>query len=389
MIVKAFTGPSVRETLQMVRDAFGADAVILETRMDDGGSRKLGASRGGVVITAAAEPQSPSQPPTEGPRSLHLVGNLGETLAPAPVAAIELEPESVGPQSPVSSGLAPAEPLPAQFQDLLRELEGISRAFRTSAANGTLWDAMRRWLSAQSDLASGIIETFATYLIDSLPPYSSFLESPARGQSVLVVGARGAGKSTFAFKALASRWQTIQRKPSLAIISVSPEHGHERMQALSLGCGVDCTAIALGQTRRLRIEPDSSDNIIAEYVGGRVGDDCEAHAKLIRRGLKPDVVALVLNATVSPALWRQQLNRFAILAPTHLVFTHWDESQPWWDAIMFSGQSRLPLAYRVGGFEAFGEIDAFTQSEIQAGITDYVTRALGSGDNGTSPTEGR
>ncbi len=397
MIVKTFTGPSVRETLQMVRDAFGADAVILETRMDEGGPRQLGISRGGVVITAAAEPQRPPQPAADGPRSLYLKGSLGDSPAPIATAApaIEIDPPQIVEEAiPAATRPAPA-PMPQQFDAVLSELQAISRAFHSSSANGNgngneaLWDTMRHWLSGQPSLAAGIIETFVTHLIDSLPPYSSFLNAPSRSQSVLVVGARGAGKSTFAFKALAARWQEIQRKPSLVILSVSPEHGHERMHALSIGCGVDCSAFALGQTRRIRLDSDSSDNVIAEYVGGRVNDDCEAHARLIRRGLKPDVVVLVLNATVAPSIWRQQLNRFAILAPTHLAFTHWDEAQPWWDAIMFSGQSRLPLAYRVSGFEAFGEIDAFTPSELQAGISDYVTHSLGSSDGDTVRKEGK
>jgi hypothetical protein len=143
---------------------------------------------------------------------------------------------------------------------------------------------------------------------------------------------------------------------------------------------VEFTAWALGQSRRPQAGSDSNDETFAEYVVSKINADHESHAKLIRRGLKPDVVALVLNATSSPRVWRQHLNRLAVLAPTHLVFTHWDEEQPWWEAVTFSGQSRLPLAYRVSGCEAFGEIDAFTATDVQSALTDHVTRALCSPD---------
>ena len=383
MIVKTFTGTSVRETLQMVRDAFGADAVILDTRVEEGGARRPGLPRGGVVITAAAEPQRAHVPATEGQRTLHLKGTLGQITAEGP--SVPVAPAvSLTSAAPVVPEIQPPLPsagaAPGRLEPAIRELRQITDDLRAVTPDETLWEAIRRWLAQQPSLSSGIVETFATFLIESLPPHTPFLSASPKGQTVLGIGARGVGKSTFLFKGLAARWQTVQRKPNLAILSGAPDHGHERLQALSIGCGVEFSTHSLGQSRRLRIESDASDDTFAEYVVGRIHEDLETHAKLIRRALKPDVVALMLNATSAPRAWRQQLNRLAVFAPTHLVFTHWDESQPWWDAVTFSGQSRLPLAYRIGGFEAFGEIDPFSATDIQAGITDHVMRAIGSPD---------
>jgi flagellar biosynthesis GTPase FlhF len=382
MIVKTFTGTSVRETLQMVRDAFGADAVILDTRVEESGAQRLGLPRGGIVITAAVEPQRPQVSGAEGPRSLHLKGTLGQNQAPESAAPAEAE----APEIPAPSAQSPAEPIQDRFAPVLRELQRVTDDL-LAAKDETLWEVMRAWLSGQPSLSSGIFETFATFLVEALPPHQPFLSASPKGQTVLVVGARGVGKSTFLFKALAARWQAIQRKPSLTVLSGAPDHGHERLQALSIGCGVEFSTHSLGQSRRLRIEPAASQDAFAEYIIGRVSGDLEAHAKLIRRTLKPDAVALVLNATSPPRIWRQQLNGLAVFAPTHLVFTHWDESQSWWDAVTFSGQSRLPLAYRVSGFDAFGEIDPFSATDILAGITDHVTRAIGSPGGGVARKE--
>ena len=386
MIVKTFTGSSIRETLQMVRDAFGADAVILDTRVDEGGAKRPGLSRGGVVITAAAEPQRAENPAIEGPRTLHLKGTLGQstTVEPSVPLVPDVPAVSAMPAAAAVSEIQSLLPAPVavseRLEPAIRELRQITNDLRAAAPEETLWEAMRRWLAQQPSLASGIVETFATSLIESLPPPHPFLGGSPKRQTVLGIGARGVGKSTFLFKGLAARWQTVQRKPSVTVLSSVPDHGHERLHALSVGCGVEFNAHSLEQSRRLRIESGGNDDSFSEYVAGRISEDLEAHAKLIRHALKPDVVALVLNATSSQHVWRQQLNRLAVFAPTHLVFTHWDESQPWWDALTFSGQSRLPLAYRIGGFEAFGEIDPFSATDIHAGITDHVMSAIGSSD---------
>ena len=227
MIVKTFTGASVRETLQMVRDAFGADAVILETRVEEGGARRPGMQPGGVAITAAAEPQRSQIPGAEGARSLHLKGKLGEAASLQPPVDVIADL----PAAPPALAQTAVEPAHDYLEPILRELQGIRKDLQPVAGDDTLWETMRRWLGTQPSLSTGITGTFASFLVESLPPQQPFLTVSAKGQTVLAIGARGVGKSAFMFKGLAARWQTVQRKPNVTVISAAPDHGHEHLSS--------------------------------------------------------------------------------------------------------------------------------------------------------------
>ena len=115
----------------------------------------------------------------------------------------------------------------------------------------------------------------------------------------------------------------------------------------------------------------------AEFVCGRPDADLALNAKAIRRRFRPDVVALVVSATGTPCAWRTAYERFSPFGLTHVVFTHWDEHQPWWDAAAFSHRHAIPLAFRTHGFEPFGEIDPFTATDLRSGLADHVTRSVG------------
>ena len=62
MIIKTFTGATVRDALQKVRSAFGPDAVILDTAFDRKESNRLADPAAAVTVTAAYAPDEEVPP---------------------------------------------------------------------------------------------------------------------------------------------------------------------------------------------------------------------------------------------------------------------------------------------------------------------------------------
>jgi hypothetical protein len=151
------------------------------------------------------------------------------------------------------------------------------------------------------------------------------------------------------------------------------DHGQDRLIATCQRCDVEI-ATAVFQNGRLRggDAPKSGDGF-AEFVDIPTETNLESYAKIIRRRFRPEVVVMVLNATSTPATWQSTCERYAPFGLTHLLFTHWDESQPWWEAATLARQNALLLSYHTSGIEAFGQIDPFTGSAIRIGVTDSVT----------------
>lgn len=382
MIVRTFTGASLRDALKNVRETFGANAVILDTKFDSSAGGRLADDARAVAVTAAYEPEPVSRATDEpapevsfeGPKTLHLKGDLepGEPLDTLdepedPEESTEFSLSTASIESPLGQSRSSARPAYPHIGDAIAE------------AGQGVWGSLTRWLSTQPELISGLTDSFATHLAESLPPLEPFLGIRQKGQSMLFVGERGVGKSTLMFKAFAARWKATQRRPRMRVISELEGHGQEHLEALCAGCDADFSAHEFHEGRLEYDRGDRKGDVLAEYVCGRTYTKLDRHAKIIRRGLKPQVVALVLNAAGTPQTWKSACERFAPFGITHCVFTHWDESQPWWDVAALSRHQAILLAYHVSGFEPIGEIDPFTTNELRSGLAGHVTRVLGQG----------
>jgi flagellar biosynthesis GTPase FlhF len=379
MIVKTFTGPSLRDALQRVRDSFGADAVILDTKFGNGTRNRFSGDTEHVSVTAAVEPEtdaevSPQPAPVlgEGPKTLHVRGDLA---APAPEPAdTSAELPDAEPVVPEATAGAPADN--GQFDRVVATLSELTSTLQTKQAGTNLWPAVQHWLAGQSELIAGLAESFATDVTESLPPIEPFLSIRSKGQNVLFVGGRGAGKSTAMFKAFAARWKSTDRIPQVTIIGTDLDHGQDRLIATCQRCDVQVET-AVFQDGRLRggDAPKKGDGF-AEFVDNPSLANLESHARVIRRRFRPHAVVLVLSATGTPVSWHAACERYSVFNPTHLLFTRWDESQPWWEVAIFARQRTLLLSYLTSGIEPFGQIDPFTASAVRTGITDDVTRTI-------------
>jgi len=365
MIVRTFTGPTVREAIDRVREAFGGDAVILDTHVADDA-----AGGEAVRVTAAAESGSASRvaaPASEGARSLHVTGALAaadRTPETATVAA-----ESIGDEL-----LPPVESRLEQLGEALRHLTDAVTALRHHGGDDPVWLLLREWLATQNTLAGGIVEAFATHLAESLPPPDPFLDGRPRGAVTLFVGSRGTGKSTALFQALAARWRMRGRQPRLAVISDAADHGQERLAAWCDRCGIEFVAGQLGDSGVWKsLRHDRHDDLFVEYVANSRTVAIESTAKIIRRALKPDVVVQVLAATGSAQAWRHDGQRFLPFRPSHMLITRWDEMQPWWAVFNIARDSGLLPSYRTSGADPIDGIEPFTATDLRLGIAEHLS----------------
>ncbi|MEW5701258.1 MAG: hypothetical protein AB1792_03415 [Candidatus Zixiibacteriota bacterium] len=355
MIVQTFTGPSVRMTLDRVRAALGADAMILDTQTGDG--------LGTVRITAAVEPKTPPEP-AEGPKSLHIAGALATNQGEEGAAA--------SPSPADGNGESLSLPWDA-WQRPLRDLIEAVGTLRRHGGQDSVWLLLREWLATQHALAGGIIEAFATHLAESLPPAEAFLETRPTGMTVLLVGGRGVGRSTALFQASAVRWRHTGRRPRLAVISDSLDHAQERLATWCERGELEFSAGAIGDSRFWKeLRQNRREDLFVEYAPSARHAALTAPAKIIRRNLKPDVVAQVLAATGSPQAWRNDCQRFLPFRASHLLVTRWDEMQPWWAVYSMARDSGLLPSYRTSGTDPVDDITAFTATDLRVGLAEHL-----------------
>lgn len=383
MIVRTFTGHSLRDALRQVRESFGADAVILDTQFDQSGRNRIG---GSVTVTAAHDAEPSEADLHEGAHTLHLRGEIAggdEAVPPTSVpelteTAPETEPEEE--QVPIAEAEEPVADAPRTS----RPTTGEKRGGRVRQPESTIfitddpvWAEFRRWLSAQPQLTAGLIESFTTHLVDALPPFNAFLDTRLKGQVVLFAGARGVGKSTALFKALAARWQTRQRKPQLAVLTPVAETRPDWIAGVCHECDIQYARHALTASRVPVGRPKRGDDLFVEYTAHFDSTQAETQAKALRRGLKPETVVLVLHAGASASAWRAEYARFASLAPTHVLFTHWDEFRPWWEVVAFLRSHPIVGSYCTAGHDPIGDILPLTTSQLQTGLAEQLTGAIG------------
>jgi hypothetical protein len=376
MIVKTFTADSVREALEKVRASFGPDAVILDTTFNRSGETRKGTSPRTVSITAAFEADYTPVPELEGKKTLHVADSLIEEPEAAP--DMPTGNDTSVPVRADTSRSAESSSAGEHLAGLIQRLYSDVGSSLGMGHDGGIWRAWQQWLATQPELAHGIVDTFATHLVESLPPNEPFLEKRPKGQTVLFVGGRGSGKSTALFKCLAGRWQARERKPRLVTLSETDEHGQERLAAWCERCGIEFTTDTIARAGRLAsFRRRQDDDLFVEYVPGAHTTSVEDSARRIRRGLKPDMVVQVLAATTWPASWRSDCTRFAAFTPSHLLVTHWDEMTPWWEIAALVREFRLAPTYRVGGFAPFAEYEPFSAVDWRSGIAARLTLAIG------------
>ncbi|GAB4317145.1 MAG: hypothetical protein Kow0074_05570 [Candidatus Zixiibacteriota bacterium] len=374
MIVKTFSGPSLRDALDNVRKAFGDDAVIIDTRFDSPTGGRFGHRERGVHVTAAYEPEPTDQRSPEGPRSLTLRGALADVT---PVPDVQ-EQESLGvpAEDPDDSSLVEQPPTSMHAGDIADELIQRIRPLMSETSGINTNSALISWLTSQPRLAGEVIDAYATHVAESLPPFGPFLEREKSPLRVLFVGSRGSGRSNAMFKIAAARWRNRQIQPGIVVVSDVAARGHEQLAAVCSSCGLELLLESTHNGKFSIPRTLKKTDLFAEFVPSNTESDLTTHARSLIKSIRPDVVVLVVRATDSPAHWERVKKRFEPFAPTHLVVSHWDEYESWTEIAAFSQCHGLSLSYRISGSDLFDEIDSFTETEVRIGVSAHLGKTF-------------
>lgn len=385
MLIKNYSASSVREALAQIKEDMGPGAVILDTRVENGLTRRSSGSGSKVTVTAASE-KPPDQPTakvikdvsqTEGPRTLRLAGSLAEDSPAAkaveqatPAAEVDVEGGGGG-GGEVLNRLAGLE---SAINRISQTLEGLS----APSSFGQWFGAgeVQKWLQGQVQLKTQLAEAYASHQMDRIPEPDPFLVHGRLPRAVCFIGPPGAGKSTSLMKTMASWWR--REKVSLPIIEIAGEAypSGGRLAAWAELFNLEWRRFALDDPRKLSRYLSSLKAPAAFFKYDLPVEPDEItlrYAKKMMKIIDPQVTVLVLSATTQRSINLQYLKRYRWQDPTHLSFGHWDLSPAFAEARMLSQQSRLPLAYYALGGAPCGEIEAFTNADLRAGLAAEIS----------------
>lgn len=375
MLIKNYTASSMREALAEIKNDIGAHAVILDTRVENGLTRRAGGPGARVTVTAASGQPEPVAAPDrpqvieEGPKTLHMRGELADAPPAKDQHERETPPEDVDDRPDILDRITNIE------QMLSRLAESREPVRPIPPLNGWFADLeVRDWLNSEHRLKTELTDAYAGYLLDRIPEPDPFLSREDLPEAVCFVGPPGCGVSTMVMKSLAFWWRT--HKIASPVVEVAGEHAPEGGRLASW------TGLFEMEHKRFRFDEI---NRLSRYMSaqgeGTVFIKCDLPTedegglrvtRRIVRAVEAKIVVLVLSSMVRRELNGQFLERYAVFSPSHLCISHWDDAQPHADVRYLSARSRLPLAYYTSGNAPCGQIDPFTNAELRAGIAAEI-----------------
>jgi len=372
MLIKNYTASTMREALSEIKNDLGTNAVILDTRVENGLTSRSGGPGARVTVTAASErPKSAggtsNQPAAgrEGPKTLHLKGELADDQSGNLESAATATVADPGEAADVLDRLT-------HIEQLLVEL-AEARALSAAGRPGSGWFAdadIRHWLNAEHRLKTELTDAYAGYLLDRIPEPDLFLSREQLPETVCFVGPPGSGVSTVMMKSLAFWWRSQKTAPP--VVEVVGEYAPDGGRLASWANLFDL------EHKQFRFdEINMLSRYLSAHSGGPVFVKCQLPteeegglrvAKRVVRAVEARIVVLVLSALVRREFNALFLERYKVFAPSHLCISHWDSAQPHADVRYFSAASRLPLAYYTTGSAPCGQFEPFTNAELRAGI---------------------
>lgn len=294
MNVKKFRAPNTREALRQVRDALGADAIILSNRPSDGMIEIMAvanmdmASLATPVLAAAPVIKNPRNPyASEAPISQR---EIEPRTAPPPVSQQprpvkreeisvlqrirqEAMLDSVAPSVRQSIPDKPAAPAPSAMdnvaQEMMREIRSL-RGMLEGQLAGLAWGEMKRSDPVKVEilrhmLSTGFSPVLSRQLLEKLPPGGDFnrglkwvkaalthnLRAVPAGQDIIerggvyaLVGPTGVGKTTTVAK-LAARCRLKHGANKLALLTTDSYRigAHEQLKIYGKILGVPVYAV--------------------------------------------------------------------------------------------------------------------------------------------------
>ena len=368
MIVRSYTGRTVPEALERVRNELGENALIIETRVIK--EPGLLGRKNGYEVVAARDDADPVAPRAKLPEprveSWHPPKNDPATTRPRDHAT------AVPSQA---AALRSSEPgLEAELAGIRRELARLAQG--TAAPRAHLGDLAARLeevelpteLIAECDdavaQAGGRLDperrqAFVRLVLSrSLPPKPAFSWDDCR--RLLVVGPTGVGKTTTIAKLAGDLVRRQNRRVALITIDTYRVGAQDQLRAyadlLDIPLEVADTPARLGEHLR-RFE--DYDHVLIDTAGRSPADSTRVlELKGFCRAAPGIQVMLAAAANAGRAEFAAVVERFSVLPIVHTVITKLDECAAPGRLYGCLRRHRLPVAFYTTGQEVPKDIMA-------------------------------
>jgi len=396
MRIQRFLAKDMRSALAQVREALGADAVILSSGKVGNEVEVVAAIDAEVAQAVANAPPAVREPiryqpprheaprheaprhelpraearppsderrvapaPAETPRPARRASSqLSESIAP-PVSAVHLAPP---PPAPTSN--AGQEALASEMKDMRRMLESqlATLAWNDLSRRSPIQAALLKELAQlgiTQDLADSLVRkipanlTFSAARRFALATIARTIQTTGdrwleRGGVVAFAGPAGAGKTTLLAK-LAARWVLRHGPRRIALVSADAVRigAHEQMHMLGRLLGVTThNVLDVSELPELLYELRGCQFVMIDTAGASPRDPELARRLRLLNQLQSSIeTSLVLPASTQAGAIDEVIQRFELARPAACVVTKVDEAVSLGGVLSALVRHKLPVAY--------------------------------------------
>ncbi len=355
-LIRTFRARDARSALTAVKEAFGLDAVIIETKQVSGGL--FGKPQ--IEVTAAA-----GREPPKADKSME-----------TDVAALRRVMEDV--RRTINRGRSGAgegeqrtdTELTADARRAFRHL--LDWGVEEALARGLLDDALAAGAERTSDVLRAVAATVGKHLTASPTPWSA----DAR-RTIALVGPTGVGKTTAVAKIAARALLETQFKVGLITVDTYRVGASDQLSRYGKIMGVptyvarDRAALAEAVERTR-----DADLVLIDTAGRSDTASIEAQMNLLRTA--PNVqLHLVLSLATGPRELAAVARRYRPYSPERLIFTKLDESEGPAGALAATSLLTRPVSCLCDGQRVPEDVQPVTDPEL-------LERLVGIGAGGTA-----
>ena len=344
-LIRTFRARDARSALSAVKAAFGADAVIIETKELQGGLF----SKPQIEVTAA----SSDRPPT--PK----VDRVTENDVTALRRVMEDVRRSLHQKSSegVGNDRTPGHELTADARRVFRHL--LNRGIEESVARELLDQALAGGAEGVGELSRGVVQALGRQLQGAPSPWSA----EAR-RTIALVGPTGVGKTTAIAKIAARALLETQFKVGLITVDTYRVGASDQLARYGKIMGVPTyvardragLAEAVERTR-------DADLVLIDTAGRSDAASIEAQMALITTA--PNVqLHLVMSLATGARELAGVARRYKAFNPERLIFTKLDEAEGPGGALAATAVLPRPVSCLCDGQRVPEDIHAVTDAEL-------------------------
>lgn len=353
MKVKRFFAPDMRQAIRLVREAQGADAVILSNRKVDGGVEIISAVDYDESLLENDTRQASPEPATVTPPA---DTTTTTQRAPAPERAVNWsqDPAIVSMKEEIRQlrGLLENQLAHLAWGDLERR-EPLHTEVMRRLHNMELSTALVEQLSAPAVHARDSAHAWQLALAEfsaTLPVADNdFLD---QGGVVALVGSTGVGKTTSIAK-LAARYVLRHGQRHVALVTTDSYRigAHEQLMTYGRLLGIPVQVAADHNELRSTLNSLADKRLVLIDTAGMSQRDVrltEQFATLSDSGI-PIRTLLVLSATLHPAVLDETVRAFSAVPVEGVILTKLDEAASLGGVLSAIIKQRLPLMFTTNG----------------------------------------